>query len=220
MIDLVVRRLGLSEYVKVWEAMQDFTTRRGPTTSDEVWILEHDPVFTLGLGAKPKHLLDPGPIPVIQVDRGGQVTYHGPGQLVAYVMLDLKRRGLGVKRLVTLLEDTVINLLEQFGATARKRLGAPGVYIDDAKIAAVGLRIRRGCSYHGLSLNVHMDLGPYACINPCGYPGLCVTQMRDLGVKEGLPEVGDLLVEQLRQSLNGLARTPREPLNHAQPAEH
>jgi lipoyl(octanoyl) transferase len=168
--------------MQVWQAMRTFTEARQTDTCDELWLLEHPPVYTLGMNAGTEHLLAPGATPVIPVDRGGQVTYHGPGQMVAYVMLDLGRLGLGVRRLVEILEQSVVDWLAARGVHARARRDAPGVYVDDAKIAALGLRIRRGCSYHGLSLNVDMDLEPFSRINPCGYQGLPVTQLRDVGI--------------------------------------
>ena len=181
---LVVRHLGSIAYDPVWRDMQRFTAERDANTADELWLLEHPPVFTLGLNGKPEHVHDTGEILVIQVDRGGQVTYHGPGQLVAYAMLDLRRRGIGVQSLVRLLEQAVIDLLAAYGIAAQRRNRAPGVYVDDRKIAALGLRVRRGCSFHGLSLNVDMDLAPFRMINPCGYEGLEVTQMSALGINE------------------------------------
>ncbi len=177
---LLVRRLGISDYEPTWRAMQSFTDERGPSTPDELWLLEHPPIYTQGQAGRPEHVLDPGGIPVIQIDRGGQVTYHAPGQLVAYLLLDLRRAGLGVKSLVRLLEQSVIDLLAGYGIEVVARPEAPGVYVGDAKIAAVGLRVRRGCSFHGLALNVEMDLEPFSRINPCGYPGMAVTQVRDL----------------------------------------
>ena len=177
---LLVRRLGLCEYEPTWRAMQAFTDERGPDTPDELWLLEHPSVYTQGQAGLPEHVLDAGGIPVIQVDRGGQVTYHGPGQVVAYTLLDLHRAGFGVKRLVHLLERSVIDLLAGYGIESAARPDAPGVYVEDAKIAAIGLRVRRGCSFHGLALNVDMDLDPFSRINPCGYPGLAVTQILDL----------------------------------------
>jgi lipoyl(octanoyl) transferase len=177
---LVVRRLGLRQYEPTWRAMQTFTDRRGADTPDELWLLEHAPVFTLGQAGLAEHLLNPGDTPVIQVDRGGQVTYHGPGQLIAYLLLDLRRAGLGVKRLVHLLEQAAVDLLAGYGIEAAARPGAPGVYVEGSKIASLGLRVRRGCSFHGLALNVDMDLEPFRRINPCGYPGLTVVQITDL----------------------------------------
>ena len=177
------RRLGRREYEPVFNAMRDFTEARVATTPDELWWVEHPPVFTLGVAGKMEHLLAPGTIPVVRADRGGQVTYHGPGQLVVYCLLDVRRLGLTVRALVTTLERAVIELLAAHGIVAHARPDAPGVYVGDAKIAALGLRIRQGRAYHGLSLNVDLDLEPFARINPCGYPGLRVTQLRDLGVE-------------------------------------
>jgi lipoyl(octanoyl) transferase len=176
------RRLGRREYGPVFDAMRAFTDARAADTLDELWSVEHPPVFTQGLAGKAEHLLAPGDIPVIQVDRGGQVTYHGPGQVVVYCLLDVRRLGFSVRGLVTALERSVIDLLAAHGVAARARPDAPGVYVGDAKVAALGLRIRQGRSYHGLSLNVAMDLEPFTRINPCGYRGLRVTQLRDLGV--------------------------------------
>jgi lipoyl(octanoyl) transferase len=177
---LLIRSLpGLQDYQRSWDAMRAFTEGRRPDTEDELWLLEHPPVFTLGQAARPEHLLNPGPIPVVRCDRGGQVTYHGPGQLVAYLLLDLRRRGFGVRRLVSLLQDSVIDLLARRGIEAVTRVGAPGVYVGGAKIASLGLRVRGGCTYHGLALNVAMDLLPFTRINPCGCPGLAITQLSD-----------------------------------------
>jgi lipoyl(octanoyl) transferase len=166
----------------VYEAMQRITAARTPDSPDELWLVEHPPVFTQGRNGKAEHLLDPGQIPVIEIDRGGQVTYHGPGQLVVYALLDLPRRKAGVRELVTALEQSVIELLAGYGIQAEARSDAPGVYVDGAKIASLGLRVKRGRSYHGLSLNVDMDLAPFSRINPCGYQGLAVTKLRDLGI--------------------------------------
>lgn len=177
----VVRRLGRVEYEPTWRAMQRFTDERGPGTPDELWLLEHSPVFTLGMSASPEHLLAPGEIPVVRIDRGGQVTYHGPGQLVVYPLVDLRRAALGVRDLVTALEGAVIDLAAQWDIAAESRRSAPGVYVAGRKLASVGLRIRRGASYHGLSLNVNMDLEPFRRINPCGYAGLEMTQLAELG---------------------------------------
>jgi lipoyl(octanoyl) transferase len=177
---LLVKQLGLQPYTKTWQAMRDYTDRRDAASPDYLWLLEHPPIFTLGQAGKPEHLLDPGHIPVVKTDRGGQVTYHGPGQLVAYLLLDLRRAGLGVRGLVSLLEQSVIDLLAAKGINAAARRDAPGVYVAGAKIAAVGLRVRHGCSFHGLSLNVAMDLSPFDRINPCGHSGQPVTQLREL----------------------------------------
>lgn len=186
---LRVRWLGCCDYEATWSRMRRFTDARGPETEDELWLLEHPPVFTLGQAGLPEHVLDPGAIPVVQCDRGGQVTYHGPGQLVAYLLLDLKRARIGVKDLVRLLERSVVELLEECGVAAGTRPDAPGVYVGDAKIASLGLRIRRGCSYHGAALNIDLDPAPFDRINPCGYPGLAVTRLRDQGVDLDLPAV-------------------------------
>lgn len=179
---LLLRQLGLRDYLPVYEAMQRVTAARTPDSPDELWLVEHPPVFTQGRNGKAEHLLDPGQIPVIEIDRGGQVTYHGPGQLVVYALLDLPRRKAGVRELVTALEQSVIELLAGYGIQAEARSDAPGVYVDGAKIASLGLRVKRGRSYHGLSLNVDMDLAPFSRINPCGYQGLAVTKLRDLGI--------------------------------------
>ena len=177
--------------------MKNFTEQRNASTQDELWVLQHPPVFTQGLNGKPEHLLNPGNIPVIPIDRGGQVTYHGPGQLVIYCLLDLKRTDRGVRQLVSALEQSVIALLEYYGKTAYSRSDAPGVYVDNSKIASLGLRVRRGCSYHGLSLNVDMDLTPFQRINPCGYPGLQMTQLRDLGIQDDISQVSGRLLKPL-----------------------
>ncbi|OFE11058.1 octanoyltransferase [Pseudohongiella acticola] len=202
---LIVRRMGLRDYEPVWRAMQTFTSERDEDTPDELWLLSHPPVFTQGQAGKPEHLLAPGNIPVIPIDRGGQVTYHGPGQLVMYLLIDVRRVALGVRDLVNLIEQAIIDTLSGVRITAQTRPGAPGVYVDDAKIAALGLRIRRGCSYHGLSLNVAMDLEPFARINPCGYQGLAVTQVADFvhdaDASELMVTIEKLLLQQLLQSL-------------------
>lgn len=185
---LQVRRLGRVDYQPTWQAMIDFTADRGPDTPDELWLVEHPPVFTLGQAGKPEHLLADIGVPTVKIDRGGQVTYHGPGQAVIYLLLDLPRRKLRVRELVERIEQAVIDLLAEHGVDAVRHPGAPGVYIgpgrpqEGAKIAALGLRVRNGCCYHGVALNVDMDLGPFAAINPCGYPGLAVTQTKDLGL--------------------------------------
>jgi lipoyl(octanoyl) transferase len=199
---LLVRRLGLQEYERTWIRMQQFTDRRTPETGDEIWTAEHPPVFTLGRSAEEKHLLDPREIPVRQVDRGGQVTYHGPGQLLLYLLLDLRRLRLGVRQLVQQMEESVIELLQQQGIASRRRAGAPGIYVADQKIAALGLRIRHGCSFHGLSLNVDMELEPFSRINPCGYRDLTVTQLKDLGIEMSVAQAGEQLAELLAQRLS------------------
>ncbi len=194
----VVRRLGLRDYESVWREMQAFTVARKADTADELWLVEHPPVYTLGIAARPDHLprSDNG-IPVVKTDRGGQITYHGPGQVLVYTLLDLRRHRIGVRALVRTLERAVIELLAEYGVLAAGREDAPGVYVDGSKIAALGLRIRNGCAYHGLSLNVDMDLSPFEAINPCGYPGLQVTQMRDLGIEDKPGTIGGRLVEHL-----------------------
>ena len=198
---LLGRNLGLVEYLPIWKAMLDFTATRGPDTPDEMWLLEHPPVYTLGLAGKSEHLLRATDIPVVKIDRGGQITYHGPGQIVVYLLLDLRRRNIGVKELVRRMEQAVIDLLAGYGIRAERRDKAPGVYVGNAKIAALGLRIKNGCCYHGLCLNVDMDLSPYAAINPCGYEGLAVTQCRDVGIQDGMDVLGDKLVAHLRKNL-------------------
>ena len=194
---LVVRTLGRVPYVETWERMKTFVDRRDTATPDELWLLEHDAVYTLGLAGDPRHLLNPAGIPVVKTDRGGQVTWHGPGQLVAYVLLDMKRRGLGPRELVRLLEEAVIRTLAREGITAARRQGAPGVYVGPAKIASLGLRIRRGCSYHGLALNVAPDLAAFRGINPCGYEGLAVTSLAALGVSRSMPAIAESLTQVL-----------------------
>lgn len=196
-----IRHLGRVDYEPIWRAMQDFTAARTDETPDQIWFLEHLPVFTLGLNAKPEHLLNPGDIPVRQIDRGGQVTYHGPGQLIVYVLLDIARRHLGVQNLVQLLEQAVIDLLAGHGVNACGRRDAPGVYVDGSKIAALGLRVKRGRTYHGLALNVDMDLEPFGRINPCGYPGMHVTQLHDIGVSLDLDAVAAQLKSHLMRLL-------------------
>ena len=176
---LIARRLGMRDYAGIVDAMRTSTEARGDGSPDELWLLEHPPVYTLGRAARESHVLDPGPIPVVRTDRGGQVTYHGPGQLIVYLLIDLQRLGLGVKRFVHDIEEAMIGVLAGYGIAAARRAGAPGVYVDGRKIGALGLRVRRGCSYHGLSLNVAMDLEPFARIDPCGYPGLAVTQLTE-----------------------------------------
>jgi len=190
-----VRNLGRSDYQETWDAMKDFTNCRSAQTRDQLWITEHAPVFTQGLNGRAEHVLDAGDIPLLKIDRGGQVTYHGPGQLVLYCLLDLNRLGLGVKGLVAKIEESVIALLQGYHIAAHTRAGAHGVYVEQAKIAALGLRIRKGCCYHGLSLNVDMDLEPFTRINPCGYRGLAVSQLRDLGVHRTVEQVGYELVD-------------------------
>jgi lipoyl(octanoyl) transferase len=200
---LSVRNRGLADYTTIWREMQAYTAARTVESPDELWLLQHPPVFTLGRKGKMEHVLDTGRIPLIHVDRGGQVTYHGPGQLIAYLLLDLTRRRLGVQALVRLLEQAVIELLADYAIRAERREGAPGVYVDGHKIAALGLRVRRGCSYHGLSLNINMDLAPFMMINPCGYAGLKVTQLADQGVDAPLAAVAMRLQRHLESLLRG-----------------
>jgi lipoyl(octanoyl) transferase len=203
--EIVVRDFGVVEYLPTWVAMQDFTAQRDADTPDEIWLLQHPPVYTLGLNGKPEHLPRDTDITVVKIDRGCQITYHGPGQIVAYLLIDLKRRGYGVREMVTRMEQAVIEVLADYAVQAAARKDAPGVYVDRKKIAALGLRIKRGCSYHGLALNVDMDLAPFAAINPCGYPGLEVTQTRDLGIADGLEALGAKLLQALQRGLT--ART-------------
>lgn len=193
-LPLKVRRLGRQPYEATWKAMSEFTDRRTADTPDELWLLEHDPVFTQGQAGKAEHVLAPGGIPVVQVDRGGQVTYHGPGQIVGYPLIDLRRVGVGVRELVHRIEQTLIDTLAHWNIGAERLEGAPGVYVAGAKVAALGLRVRRGCSFHGLAFNVDMDLEPYQRINPCGYKGLAVTQVLDLGGPSRLADVEDVLI--------------------------
>ena len=201
---LVLRRLGLQSYGRVWEAMRAFTDARTPTTPSELWLLEHEPVYTLGQAGRVEHVRAPGAIPVVRTDRGGQVTYHGPGQLVAYLLLDLRAAGLGVRPLVSLLEDAVVGLLAAHGVAAAAPRDAPGVYVGGRKVASLGLRVRRGCSYHGLAVNVDMDLAPFLGIDPCGHAGLEVTQLRDLAVPLGVAQAGEAVAGRLAAAL-GLA---------------
>lgn len=200
-MEILVRRLGLAEYLPTFRAMQDFTSQRDPETPDEIWMLQHPPIYTYGLAGRAEHLPLKPAIPVLQVDRGGQVTYHGPGQLVLYLLLDLKRRNTGVRALVTKMEHAVIGLLGNHGVQAESRKDAPGVYADGAKIASLGLRVRRGCCYHGLSLNVDMDLSPFSMIDPCGYRGLEVTRTKDLGIGASADRLGDELIMILKEML-------------------
>jgi lipoyl(octanoyl) transferase len=202
----VIRRLGLVDYVPTWQAMQRFTDERTPETPDEIWFLEHPPVFTLGMNASRAHVLAPGDIPVVQIDRGGQVTYHGPGQLVIYPLIDLRRANLGVRDMVTALERSVIDYVAEHGVSAECRRNAPGVYVDDRKLASVGIRIRRGASYHGMALNVTLDTEPFARINPCGYAGLEVTRLSDLSAVRSVEEAARGIEPHLLRSL-GLVRS-------------
>ncbi len=207
MPQLIVRELGLVEYQPTLEAMRSLTAERDAETADEIWLLQHPPVFTQGQAGKAEHLLAPGDIPVIQVERGGQVTYHGPGQLVGYLMLDLRRLGLGVRDLVTAMEQSLVEVLASYDIQAAPKADAPGVYVGDAKIASLGLRVRRGCSFHGLALNVDMDMQPFQRINPCGYSGLQMVQLKDLTSQPvTLEQVAERLEAALRQRLGYGAR--------------
>lgn len=201
-MNLLVKRLGRVEYEPTWQAMQAFTAARQPETPDELWIVEHPPVYTLGQAGKPEHVLQDVGIPIVKIDRGGQVTYHGPGQVVIYLLLDLARLKIKVRELVTAIEQAVIDFLAAHGITAERRAGAPGVYVGEAKIAALGLKIKNGCSYHGLSLNVDMDLSPFAAINPCGYAGLKVIQTTDLNMPLTPHEAGEQLSQYLLVQLD------------------
>ncbi len=200
--ELIVRTLGLQDYVETWQAMKQFVDNRSDDAPDEIWLLEHPPVYTQGLNGRAEHIIDPGGIPVVASDRGGQATYHGPGQLIVYTMIDLQRKRLGIRRLVSALEETAAGVLKQYGLAPETRRDAPGVYIDAAKIASIGLRIRRGCSYHGLSLNVCMDLSPFSGIDACGFSGLRITQLSDLVGPIGLHEVMVPVIGQLMEVLD------------------
>jgi lipoyl(octanoyl) transferase len=199
----VIHTLGMVEYQPTWDAMKKFTAERNSETRDEIWLLQHPPVYTQGLAGKPEHLLRSTGIPVVKIDRGGQITYHGPGQIVAYMLLDLRRWKIYVRELVRLMEQAVIDLLAEFGIAAQGREEAPGVYVGDAKIAALGLKIKNGYCYHGLSFNVDMDLDPFANINPCGYAGLRVTQACELGITVSISELQAQLAQNL---IHGLQR--------------
>ncbi|MBN6152725.1 lipoyl(octanoyl) transferase LipB [Xanthomonas sp. AmX2] len=206
-----VRALGRQPYEPVWRAMQRFTDARDESSADELWVVEHEPVFTLGQAGKPEHVLAPGGIPVLHVDRGGQVTYHGPGQLVVYPLLDLRRLKIGVRDYVCRIEQAIIDTLEEWNILGQRRDGAPGVYVGAAKVAALGIRVRRGCTFHGLSFNVAMDLEPFRRINPCGYQGLQVTSVLDLGGPSGMQAVQAALLEQLARQF-GLTLQPSPDL--------
>jgi len=216
-LPLKIRRLGRQSYEPVWRAMSAFTDNRLADTVDELWVLEHDPVFTLGQAGKMEHVLMPGDIPVVNVDRGGQVTYHGPGQLVAYPLIDLRRVGVSVRDLVTGIEQTIIDTLSHWHIDAARREGAPGVYVGEAKVGALGLRVRRGCSFHGLALDVNMDLEPFQRINPCGYKGLAVTQMIDLGGPSRVADVEEVLIGEFCRQF-GFDAEPADPVLPELPA--
>jgi lipoyl(octanoyl) transferase len=194
---MIVRQLGRADYEPTFVAMKDFTATRTAETPDELWVVEHPPVFTLGQAGKPEHLLRDTGIPLVKIDRGGQITYHGPGQVVVYLLIDLSRRKLKVRELVSRIEQAVIDCLGEQGVTAERRDGAPGVYTGAAKVAALGLRVRSGCCYHGVSLNVDMDLSPFSAINPCGYAGMAVTQTKDLGIALTPPQAAEALTGHL-----------------------
>jgi len=198
---LHIRHLGKQDYESVWHAMQHYTDTRDSESHDELWIVEHPPVFTQGQAGKSEHILNAGDIPVIQVDRGGQVTYHGPGQLVVYPLLDIKRSKVGVRQLVTHIEQSIVDMLAKYGINAYAKADAPGVYVDERKIASLGLRIRKGCSFHGLALNVDMDLAPFRRINPCGYAGLEMVQCKALGGPQTVTEAGEQLTITFSQLL-------------------
>lgn len=197
---IIVRRLGLAEYEPVWHNMQVLTDRRDESSPDELWLVQHPPVFTQGQAGKAEHVLAPGDIPVIQVDRGGQVTYHGPGQIVAYPLVDIRRRNLGVREFVHRIEESIIHVLARYGVEGERIAGAPGIYVEGAKVASLGLRVRRGCTFHGLAFNIDMDLEPFQRINPCGYEGLQVTQLSAFAPVE-FGEVENLLVNALARQL-------------------
>lgn len=201
---LIIRDLGVVDYTETWQRMQQFTDNRDDSTVDEIWLLEHPPVFTQGQAGKEEHLLFPGDIPVVKVDRGGQVTYHGPGQLVAYVLLDIKRRKIGVRELVTMIEQVIVGALAAHNVNAYARPDAPGVYVDEAKVASLGLRVRKGCTFHGLALNVAMDLAPFSRINPCGYAGMRMVQASELGgpntIATAKQEISRQFISQLKIS--------------------
>lgn len=199
---VIVRQLGLQSYQPIWQKMQDFTDTRDDNSPDEIWFVEHEPVFTQGQAGKAEHVLAPGDIPVIQVDRGGQVTYHGPGQQMMYVLFNLRRLKIGVRELVTWLEECIVDMLKEHDINAYAKPDAPGVYVDDSKIASLGLRVRRGCSFHGLALNVNMDMSPFMRINPCGYAGMNMVQTSELNGPSQLDEVAQGLVKHMLKRLN------------------
>ncbi len=198
---LHIRHLGKQDYESVWHAMQHYTDNRDGNSPDEIWVVEHAPVFTQGQAGKSEHILNPGDIPVIQVDRGGQVTYHGPGQLVIYPLLDIKRLKVGVRQLVTHIEQSIVSMLKSYQIEAYAKADAPGVYVEERKIASLGLRIRKGCSFHGLALNVDMDMSPFQRINPCGYAGMEMVQCKQLGGPQTVEEAGTQLIKTLSQEL-------------------
>ena len=194
-----IENLGLRPYQEIWDAMRAYTAARDATSEDQIWLVQHPPVYTQGQAGKPEHLLAPGDIPVIQIDRGGQITYHGPGQTVMYLLLDIRRAGIGIRALVSLIEASVIGYLQEQGISAQARADAPGVYVDGKKIASLGLRVRSGCTYHGVALNVDMDLEPFSRINPCGLVGMQMTQLRDLGVALDANAAGEALAARFQR---------------------
>lgn len=210
---LIVRDLGLQPYEPIWQRMQDFTNQRDDQVVDEIWSLQHEPVFTQGQAGKEEHLLGTGDIPVVQVDRGGQVTYHGPGQAIIYLLLNLKRKKVGVRELVTVMEESIVDTLQSYGVDAYAKPDAPGVYVADAKIASLGLRVRRGCSFHGLALNLAMDLEPFLRINPCGYAGMAMTQLDQLVTEPDQAEATQRLVDNLISKLGYSAVTRSNSLD-------
>lgn len=198
---LIIRQLDTLEYTQVWQAMKDFTDARDENTADELWLVEHPAVFTQGQAGKAEHLINPGDIPVVQADRGGQITYHGPGQQVVYCLINLRRKKLGIRQLVTIIENAIIAALDHYGITAYAKPDAPGVYVDNKKIASLGLRVRKGCSFHGLALNVNMDMKPFLQINPCGYAGMEMLQTADINGPKTVAEAGKRLTTELSQLL-------------------
>jgi lipoyl(octanoyl) transferase len=197
----LVRHLGLAGYAATYEAMRGFTAERGTTTADELWVLEHPPVYTAGIAARSEHFPRTSKVPLVRTDRGGQITYHGPGQAIVYALVDLERRALTVRGMVALIEQAVVNVLAEQDVAAERKPGAPGVYVGGAKIAALGLRVRRGCCYHGVALNVDVDLAPFSDIDPCGYPGLAVTRTSDRGITAGVEELGSALARGISRLL-------------------
>lgn len=196
-----IRRLGMVGYLATWQAMKDFTNERTAVTQDEIWLLQHPPIYTQGLAGKPEHLLQSNGIDVIKTDRGGQITYHGPGQSIAYLLLDMRRLKLGVRELVTRMENAVVDLLKSYHIQAESRADAPGVYVENAKIAALGLKIKRGFCYHGIALNIDMDLTPFSNINPCGYANSQITQTKNLGITDSIETISNKLTEQLTEQI-------------------
>jgi len=205
---VMVRQLGRRDYEPVWRAMQQFTAERTPDTPSEIWLVEHNPVFTQGQAGKPEHILNPGNIPIVQSDRGGQVTYHGPGQMVVYLLMSLREAGLGVRGFVNAMENSIIDVLAGYGIEAEARADAPGVYVGDAKIAALGLRVKRGYTYHGLSFNIDMDLEPFSRINPCGYQDMAVTQTCEQGIDDDITALTDKVVDAILRHTGYQATSP------------